>query len=65
MLFQDRSFISLLKLSNILTQYSVRIINVLGVAGPIPAHGDAVSPGRYVWLVAVIAGVLQGSGEQV
>ncbi|OSL72751.1 galactoside ABC transporter, permease protein [Escherichia coli] len=39
-IFQDPTFLSLLNLSNILTQSSVRIIIALGVAGLIVTQGD-------------------------
>ncbi|VEA11606.1 galactoside transporter permease MglC [Salmonella enterica subsp. enterica] len=39
-IFQDPTFLSLLNLSNILTQSSVRIIIALGVAGLIVTPGD-------------------------
>ncbi|MCS5881419.1 hypothetical protein LNP17_21590 [Klebsiella variicola subsp. variicola] len=38
-IFQDPTFLSLLNLSNILTQSSVRIIIALGVAGLIVTQG--------------------------
>ncbi len=39
-IFRDPTFLSLLNLSNILTQSSVRIIIALGVAGLIVTPGD-------------------------
>lgn len=39
-IFQDPTFLSLLNLSNILTQSSVRIIIALGVAGLIVTRGQ-------------------------
>ncbi len=39
-IFRDPTFLSLLNLSNILTQSSVRIIIALGVAGLIVTQGD-------------------------
>lgn len=47
-IFQDPTFLSLLNLSNILTQSSVRIIIALGVAGLIVTQGTDLfcrSPG--------------------
>ena len=46
-IFQDPTFLSLLNLSNILTQSSVRIIIALGVAGLIVTQGTDLSAGRY------------------
>ncbi len=51
-IFQDPSFLSLLNLSNILTQSSVRIIIALGVAGLIVTQGTDLSAGRQVGLAA-------------
>jgi len=42
-IFQDPTFLSLMNLSNILTQSSVRIIIALGVAGLQPAESSAGS----------------------
>ncbi len=44
-IFQDPTFLSLLNLSNILTQSSVRIIIALGVAGLIVTQGTDLSAG--------------------
>ena len=41
-IFQDPTFLSLLNLSNILTQSSVRIIIALGVAGILPPTTSAL-----------------------
>lgn len=49
-IFQDPTFLSLLNLSNILTQSSVRIIIALGVAGLIVTQGTDLSAGRQVGL---------------
>lgn len=57
-IFQDPSFLSLLNLSNILTQSSVRIIIALSVAGLIVTQGTDLSAGRQVGLAAVIAATL-------
>ncbi len=52
------TFLSLLNLSNILTQSSVRIIIALGVAGLIVTQGTDLSAGRQVGLAAVIAATM-------
>lgn len=57
-IFEDPTFLSLLNLSNILTQSSVRIIIALGVAGLIVTQGTDISPGRQVGLAAVVAATL-------
>ena len=57
-IFQDPSFLSLMNLSNILTQSSVRIIIALGVAGLIVTQGTDLSAGRQVGLAAVVAATL-------
>ena len=57
-IFQDPTFLSLLNLSNILTQSSVRIIIALGVAGLIVTQGTDLSAGRQVGLAAVVAATL-------
>ena len=57
-IFQDPTFLSLLNLSNILTQSSVRIIIALGVAGLIVTQGTDLSAGRQVGLAAVIAATM-------
>ena len=62
-IFQDPTFLSLLNLSNILTQSSVRIIIALGVAGLIVTQGTDLSAGRQVGLAAVIAATLLQSME--
>ena len=54
-IFQDPTFLSLLNLSNILTQSSVRIIIALGVAGLSGTQGTDLSAGRQVGLAAVVA----------
>lgn len=49
-IFQDPTFLSLLNLSNILTQSSVRIIIALGVAGLIVTQGLTCLRGvRLAW----------------
>ncbi len=55
---KDPTFLSLLNLSNILTQSSVRIIIALGVAGLIVTQGTDLSAGRQVGLAAVIAATM-------
>jgi methyl-galactoside transport system permease protein len=62
-IFQDPTFLSLLNLSNILTQSSVRIIIALGVAGLIVTQGTDLSAGRQVGLAAVIAATMLQSME--
>ena len=68
-IFQDPTFLSLLNLSNILTQSSVRIIIALGVAGLIVTQGTDLSAGRQVGLAAVVADaglrrlLLHGQGQ--
>lgn len=64
-IFQDSSFLSLLNLSNILTQSSVRIIIALGVAGLIVTQGTDLSAGRQVGLAAVISATLLQSMDNV
>ncbi|PII71425.1 beta-methylgalactoside transporter permease, partial [Serratia sp. OLDL1] len=54
-IIQDPTFLSLMNLSNILTQSSVRIIIALGVAGLIVTQGTDLSAGRQVALSAVVA----------
>src|SRR5476649_1035452 len=54
-IIQDPSFLSLVNLSNILTQSSVRVIIALGVAGLIVTQGTDLSAGRQVGLAAVVA----------
>ena len=54
-IIQDPTFLSLMNLSNILTQSSVRIIIALGVAGLIVTRGTDLSAGRQVGLAAVVA----------
>ena len=61
-IFQDPTFLSLLNLSNILTQSSVRIIIALGVAGLIVTRGLTFRQGA-VGLAAVIAATLLQSME--
>ncbi len=53
-IFQDPTFLSLMNLSNILTQSSVRIIIALGVAGLIVTQGTDLSAGRQVGLAAAL-----------
>lgn len=62
-IFEDPTFLSLLNLSNILTQSSVRIIIALGVAGLIVTQGTDLSAGRQVGLAAVVAATLLQSME--
>ncbi|TKI05806.1 galactose/methyl galactoside ABC transporter permease MglC [Martelella alba] len=62
---QDSTFLSLLNLSNILTQSSVRVIIALGMAGLIVTQGTDLSAGRQVGLSAVIAATLLQSMDNV
>lgn len=64
-IIQDPTFLSLMNLSNILTQSSVRIIIALGVAGLIVTQGTDLSARRQVGLAAVIAATLLQSMENV
>ena len=64
-IIQDPTFLSLMNLSNILTQSSVRIIIALGVAGLIVTQGTDLSAGRQVGLAAVIAATLLQSMDNV
>ena len=64
-IFQDPTFLSLLNLSNILTQSSVRIIIALGVAGLIVTQGTDLSAGRQVGLAAIVAASLLQSMDNV
>ena len=57
-IIQDPTFLSLINLSNILTQSSVRVIIALGVAGLIVTQGTDLSAGRQVGLAAVVAATL-------
>ena len=62
---QDSTFLSLINLSNILTQSSVRVIIALGMAGLIVTQGTDLSAGRQVGLSAVIAATLLQSMDNV
>nr|WP_024965075.1 galactose/methyl galactoside ABC transporter permease MglC [Pantoea sp. IMH] len=64
-IFQDPTFLSLMNLSNILTQSSVRIIIALGVAGLIVTQGTDLSAGRQVGLAAVVAATLLQAMDNV
>ena len=64
-IFQDPTFLSLMNLSNILTQSSVRIIIALGVAGLIVTQGTDLSAGRQVGLAAIVAASLLQSMDNV
>ncbi|KYG16483.1 Galactoside transport system permease protein MglC [Serratia plymuthica] len=64
-IIQDPTFLSLMNLSNILTQSSVRIIIALGVAGLIVTQGTDLSAGRQVGLAAVVAATLLQSMDNV
>ena len=62
---KDASFLSLTNFSNVLTQYSVRIIIALGVAGLIVTQGTDLSVGRQVGLAAVISATLLQAVDNV
>jgi len=64
-IFQDTTFLSLINLSNILTQSSVRIIIALGVAGLIVTQGTDLSAGRQVGLAAVVSATLLQAMDNV
>ena len=64
-IFQDPTFLSLMNLSNILTQSSVRIIIALGVAGLIVTQGTDLSAGRQVGLAAVVAATMLQAMDNV
>src|SRR5471032_522157 len=64
-IIQDPSFLSLVNLSNILTQSSVRVIIALGVAGLIVTQGTDLSAGRQVGLAAVVSATLLQSMDNV
>ncbi len=63
--YQGSDFLSLMNLSNILTQSSVRIIIALGVAGLIVTQGTDLSAGRQVGLAAVVAATMLQSMDNV
>lgn len=62
---KDPTFLSLMNLSNILTQSSVRIIIALGVAGLIVTQGTDLSAGRQVGLAAVVAATMLQAMDNV
>ncbi len=64
-IIKDPTFLSLMNLSNILTQSSVRIIIALGVAGLIVTQGTDLSAGRQVGLAAVVAATMLQSMDNV
>lgn len=64
-IIQDPSFLSLINLSNILTQSSVRVIIALGVAGLIVTQGTDLSAGRQVGLAAVVAATMLQAMDNV
>lgn len=64
-IIQDPTFLSLVNLSNILTQSSVRVIIALGVAGLIVTQGTDLSAGRQVGLAAVVAATLLQAMDNV
>ena len=62
---QDSTFLSLMNLSNILTQSSVRVMIALGMAGLIVTQGTDLSAGRQVGLSAVVAATLLQAMDNV
>ncbi len=64
-IIQDSTFLSLINLSNILTQSSVRVIIALGMAGLIVTQGTDLSAGRQVGLAAVVSATLLQSMDNV
>ena len=61
----DPSFLSLVNLTNILSQASTNVIIALGVAGLIVTQGTDLSAGRMVGLSAVVAASLLQSPDNV
>ena len=63
--YNDPSFLSLVNLTNILSQASTNVIIALGVAGLIVTQGPDLSAGRMVGLSAVVAASLLQSPDNV
>ena len=63
--YNDPSFLSLVNLTNILSQASTNTIIALGVAGLIVTQGTDLSAGRMVGLSAVVAASLLQSPDNV
>ena len=63
--YNDPSFLSLVNLTNILSQASTNVIIALGVAGLIVTQGTDLSAGRMVGLSAVVAASLLQSPANV
>ncbi len=63
--YNDPSFLSLVNLTNILSQASTNVIIALGVAGLIVTQGTDLSAGRMVGLSAVVAASLLQSPDNV
>ena len=63
--YNDPSFLSLVNLTNILSQASTNVIIALGVAGLIVTQGTDLSAGRMVGLSAVVAASLLQSTDNV
>ena len=53
--YNDPSFLSLVNMTNILSQASTNVIIALGVAGLIVTQGTDLSAGRMVGVSAVVA----------
>ncbi|WP_213991189.1 galactose/methyl galactoside ABC transporter permease MglC [Sodalis sp. dw_96] len=64
-IIQDSTFLSLINLSNILTQSSVRVIIALGMAGLIVTQGTDLSAGRQVGLAAVVSATMLQAMDNV
>ena len=64
-MYNDPSFLSLVNLTNILSQASTNVIIALGVAGLIVTQGTDLSAGRMVGLSAVVAASLLQSPDNV
>ena len=62
---EDSSFLSIINLSNILTQSSVRMIIALGVAGVIITRGTDLSAGRQIGLAAVVSATMLQAVDNV
>ena len=63
--YNDPSFLSLVNLTNILSQASTNVIIAMGVAGLIVTQGTDLSAGRMVGLSAVVAASLLQSPDKV
>ena len=63
--YNDPSFLSLVNMTNILSQASTNVIIALGVAGLIVTQGTDLSAGRMVGLSAVVAASLLQSPDNI